>query len=236
MKTNVGSTVTVVTLLLAALLLSGCGTFEIEPEPLAPTAEILVIEDSKPEAGAEGAAIPATVVEVAAVQPTPTAEAVEESPTEEVEETPPLLTYENREYGFALDYPRDWSVSEVDDTDFVGPGSRSVQFSQGTITLVIGYRRVGEEVRLQGSGAPAGDLETRGSVQVGEQQVSRTVLVYEGQDKALFYGLGSPITIGALQFVPRMDDFRQNYDEVDLPAAIEGEADRIVGSLRLLRS
>jgi hypothetical protein len=145
-----------------------------------------------------------------------------------------LLTYENPEYGFAFIYPPSWSLAEVNDEDFVGPGSRSVQLSQGTVKLVIGFRRAGEETMIMGSGAPAGEFEFRGTTQIFGQDVERYVIVYEGKDKVVMYGQPGPplISAGGLEFAPRLDDFAQvDYGEIELPQSVQDEADMILSSL-----
>jgi hypothetical protein len=150
-----------------------------------------------------------------------------------------LNTYLNSEYGFALNYPSTWTVEEVNDVDFVGPGSRSVQLSQGTVKLVIGYRRIGEVTMIGGSGAPGGEFDIRGTVHVAGQDVDRYVIVYEGKDKVVMYGEpGSPpLSAGGLEFALRMDDFAQvNYEEIELSQTVQDEADMIFSSLALLES
>lgn len=133
-------------------------------------------------------------------------------------------------------YPLTWTVAEVNDEAFVGPGSRSVQLSQGTVTLVIGYRRYGEETMIMGSGAPAGEFEIRGSIHLLDQDVDRNVLVFDGKDKAVFYGQpGTVIAAGGLEFAPRLDNFAQvDYQEIELPQRVQDEADMILKSLAFI--
>jgi hypothetical protein len=149
-----------------------------------------------------------------------------------------LNTYINDEYGFALNYPSTWTAAEVNDEDFVGPGSRSVQFSQGTVTLVIGYRRVGESVALSGSGTPGGEFELRGTVHVAGQDADRYVIVYEGKDKVVMYGQPGPppLSAGGLEFAARLDDFNPDYDNVELSQTMQDDADLILSSLALIES
>ncbi len=152
----------------------------------------------------------------------------------------PLATvgYSNSEYGFVLDYPPTWTAAEVNGNDFVGPGSRSVQFSQGTVTLVIGYRRKGESVAISGSGAPGGEFAVRGTVRIAGQDVDRYVIVYQGKDKVVMYGEPGPLPLsaGGLEFSARLDDFNPDYDSVELSRSIQGDADLILGSLALIEA
>jgi hypothetical protein len=89
---------------------------------------------------------------------------------------------------------------------------------------------------IMGSGAPAGDLEARGTVHLINQDVTRYVLVYAGKDKVVFYGEpGAPIAAGGLEFALRMDEFAQvAYEEIALPPSIQEEVDRIVSSLAII--
>jgi hypothetical protein len=154
------------------------------------------------------------------------------------EDGPPneLSTYVNSEYGFSLQYPPTWTAVEVNDEAFVGPGSRSVQLSQGAVTLVVGYRRAGEDTIAMGGGAQTGDFESRGTVFVGDNHVPRQVLVFEGKDKAVFYGWepGSHIGAGWNVFAPRLVDFAQvDYRDVELSQEVQNEADLILSSLEV---
>lgn len=153
----------------------------------------------------------------------------EDSPSSE------LLAYINPEYGFSLQYPPTWTAVEVNDEAFIAAGSRSVQLSQGTVTLVIGYRRAGEDTIIIGGSAPAGDFESRGTVFLTDNDVPRQVLVFEGKDKAVFYGEpGSLIGAGGLVFAPRLEDSAQvDYRNIDLSQEVQNQADLILSSLEV---
>jgi hypothetical protein len=149
-----------------------------------------------------------------------------------------LDAYTNPEYGFTLHYPSTWTAEEVNDVDFVGPGSRSVQLSQGTVTLVIGYRRAGEEVALGGSGAPGGEFEVRGTTKLLGRDVERYVIVYEGKDKVVMYdqpGSG-PHALGGLEFSASLNDFTPDYESVELSQTVQDEANMILGSLAIIEA
>jgi hypothetical protein len=149
-----------------------------------------------------------------------------------------LNDYTNSEYGFTLHYPVGWTAEEVNDVDFVGSGSRSVQLSQGTVTLVIGYRRAGEEVTMSGSGAPGGEFEVRGTTRLLGRDVERWVIVYEGKDKVVMYGQpgSGPHALGGLEFSATLNDFIPDYDSVEMSQAIQDEADMILGSLAIIEA
>ena len=143
-------------------------------------------------------------------------------------------SYVNTDYGFSLRYPATWTTGEVNDEEFVEPGSRSVQLSQGSVVLVIGYRHLGESFRIGGGGG-GGDFEARGTVRILDHDVPRQVVVYEGKDKAVYYAqLPGPIAAGELEFAISMHDFAADYSGVELPQSVQGEVDQIVESLELV--
>jgi hypothetical protein len=142
-------------------------------------------------------------------------------------------SYVNTDYGFSLQYPATWTAAEVNDEEFVEPGSRSVQLSQGTVVLVIGYRHLGENYRIGGGGG-GGEFEARGTVSILDHDVPRQVVVYEGKDKAVYYTQWSgPIAAGELEFSVGLHDFMADYSQIELPQSVQDEADQIVESLEL---
>jgi hypothetical protein len=61
-------------------------------------------------------------------------------------------------------------------------------------------------------------------------------LVFEGKDKAVFYGWepGSSIGAGWKVFAPRLLDFaRVDYSAIELSQELQDEADLILGSLEV---
>jgi hypothetical protein len=201
------------------MVLAACGSTPSDTEP--------VSEQDAP-----------TAVPTENIEPTPTvlveetATAVPPSPNE-TESNP--LTYTNNEYGFGLQYPATWTVADVNDENFVGPGSHSVQFSQGTNQLIIGYRPAGEESMIFGTGIPAGELETQGTISVAGQDVERIVLVSNGKVKTVFYGQpGSVISTNGLEFAISLADFAQiDYEDIELTQQLQDEADLILSSLTM---
>jgi hypothetical protein len=146
-----------------------------------------------------------------------------------------LLTYTNLKWGFALQYPQSWSVTKVYDEDQAAPSSRSVWLTKGTFVLVIRFRQIDEGPPEIGTSVPAGDLETRGSVQLLGRDVPRQVMVFENKDKVVFYGQpGAFINAGDLEFAARLDDLIQgNYRDMELSQELQDEADLILGSLEV---
>jgi hypothetical protein len=232
------SAFTLVLFLAVALMATACGTLEIDTEPTAALIDAEAIAPAETPAAAPtqiAQPTPAELVEEtgpAADAPVASAETGEAAAEPQAE----IQRYDNTGYGFSLNYPSGWSLSEVNDADFAGPGSRSIQLNQGTVKLIIGYRRAGEQTPIGGSGAPAGDFESRGTIQVAGQDVEREVIVYEGKDKAVMYGQpGTPIAAGGLEFALRLDDFAQvDYGAIELSQEIQAGADFIASSLAII--
>jgi hypothetical protein len=138
-------------------------------------------------------------------------------------------TYTDEAYGFSFKYPLTFGIPhwELSKEDHV------VKLCKDAACMVIGYLGVGENIILR-SGVPAGTLQARGTVDILGQAVSRSVLVYEGKDKAVLYNGGQYIEAGDLRFLISLDEFAQiDYEHIELPAEIQAEVDTIVASLEL---
>jgi len=137
--------------------------------------------------------------------------------------------YTNRAYGFALEYPSDWQLQEE---------THLVKLSQGTLTLLIAFKRSSESVNLGPDQVPAGTLENRAAVRFLNQNLPKQSLVLEGKDKAVFYSGTSPFPVslpGAvenLEFVVILYDFNPDYNAVSIPAAQQAQAERILNTFR----
>lgn len=210
-------------LLALAFVLAACSTIPGDTEPVAaqdvPTVVSTQAIESTPSPPVEEPATTATE---------PVEIAVEETPVPDNG----MQSYANTDYGFSLCYPNTWSAVEVNDADFAGPGSRSIQLSQGMTTLAIGYRLSGEEAMIMGTGGPAGELEAGSSITVLGQDVTRHMVILDGQVQAVFYGQpGSVLSAGSLEFAPRLDDFSPG--DIDLTPEVQEEADLILSSLAI---
>jgi hypothetical protein len=210
-------------LLALAFVVAACNTIPGDTEPVAaqdvPTVVATEVIEPTP---------PPPVEEPAATATEPVERVVEETPVPDNG----MQSYANADYGFSLCYPNTWSVAEVNDADFAGPGSRSIQLSQGTTTLVIGYRLSGEEAMIMGTGGPAGELEAGSSITILGQDVTRHMVTLDGQVQAVFYGQpGSVLSAGSLEFAPRLDDFSQG--NIDLTPEVQEEADLLLSSLTI---
>jgi len=146
---------------------------------------------------------------------------VEALATQPADEYPGWATYANADYGFSFRYPSTWTLQEE---------PHFVKLSQQTWALVVGYRRATEDPEILRTGPGAGDMEHRSTVTFLGQERPRVVLVYEGKDKLVLYG-NEP---GDLVFlISLLDDSRADYQDIDIPEALQAEADQIVESFEL---
>lgn len=140
--------------------------------------------------------------------------------------TPPsdLINYVNMEYSFAFQYPPSWSLQEA---------SHAITLSQGSLELLVEYRGDWESVSIGPSGLPAGDIVERGTVEILGQDLPRKVIVYQGNDKGVYYG-GAPAEIraGNLGFVIALSEHDAD-PAFSIPADVQAEVDAIVQSLTL---
>ena len=128
---------------------------------------------------------------------------------------PGWSSYANTDYGFAFRYPPAWTLEEE---------PHIVRLRQGTLSLVVGYRRDTEdELDIVGE-LPPGSFEYRGMVRLLDQEFPKSVLVSEGQDKVVLTG-GA---VDDLVFTIRLDDL--SAEPSSIAVAVQAELDRIVGS------
>ena len=125
--------------------------------------------------------------------------------------------YVNTDYGFAFHYPPSWALEEA---------PHLVKLSQGTLMLVIGYRRDTEEELGSLGELPAGSFEHRGMVEFLGQEFPKSVLVSEGKDRVVLTG-GE---IDDLVFTIRLDDRGADDEASAIPDAAQTELDQILGS------
>jgi hypothetical protein len=146
----------------------------------------------------------------------------ETPPPVEPSTTPAALsTYDNPEYEFRLQYPGDWVLTE---------GQHSVALGKDNTELIFEFRRLYESHSIGPTGTGAGDLVNKGTVTIMGQTYPRTVLVFEGADKAIYYNLISSIQIADTEFAITLLE-SPSEPEASLPPEIEAEADQIVSSL-----
>ena len=137
-------------------------------------------------------------------------------------------TYSNAALGFALSAPANWSVR--DSGEFVVLTSK---VGEALYALFLGVRPEGANEPVFRTGMPAGDFESGGSLPVFNQTVERRLLMLDGKVKVVAYGLARS---GGKEFVIYLDQVgtaEQPYETIDIPAAVQLEADAIVSSLSL---
>jgi hypothetical protein len=157
---------------------------------------------------------------------------------------PPLViddtwaTYTNDKYGFSFRYPVDWKLKEITgpvDT-MSGHAVHLLHPTDLTVRMIIAFKRADEDRPITPTGMGGGELVSRGSVSLLEQQVERIVRVELRKDMAVYYGWPrSPATGGDLVFWLALDCACSAGDPTvtGLTPEVEQIADAIVESIAL---
>jgi hypothetical protein len=151
--------------------------------------------------------------------PTPTPAILADAPQ------PGWNTYTDAGYGFSFQHPADWQVFSTQ--------TNSLQVGVESTLLTVGYRRASQPASIQRTGVGGGDFADGGSVMFLGQTLKRTLLVYGGKVKAVFYHSASEFAAGDLIFTLSVDDFGEGrYEDVDIPQDVQDTMDRIVQSFQ----
>jgi hypothetical protein len=135
------------------------------------------------------------------------------------------IRYIHTGYGFSFSAPPGWIVSEL--------GANFIQISSPVvpdIKLTIGVRWKYEEVMIQRTGVPEGDIILVGDVPFFGENISKGILVYKGRDKLILYHNCTEIVVGERVFTLGFSDFSMDYEAIDLTTAEVEIADGIVAS------
>jgi len=183
--------------------------------------------------------------------PTPTTSPTEQSVTPAATARPSLsmtddypgwTSYTNADYGFSFHYPASWSVQEIPSA---GTQPSVVRLRWEMLRLVVQVKRAAEDAVIVQYRA-VGNRETGGGVTFLGQELVRDVVVDQGRVKGVSYqtpgGLvqADDLTFGiSLRNVDADEclsefDLDCDYGAVDIPAALQAEADRVVGSFELI--
>jgi hypothetical protein len=152
----------------------------------------------------------------------PTETVVEPEPTP----TPVLISFRDDIYRLSLEYPADWSLTEI---PAGGESSKALKFTKNDWVLIIHYKFRWDKA-VMGGGLPAGDSVNRGLVNLLDRAIPRHLVVKDGKDKVVYYG----DRFDDLEFYIRLDeDLRgyKDYEMVDIPEAIIAEMDAIAESI-----
>jgi lipoprotein-anchoring transpeptidase ErfK/SrfK len=113
-------------------------------------------------------------------------------------------------------------------------GRNYVMLSRGTIDLIVGYRRQGEESNICcRRELPEGEVLETGTLVTAGQEIPRAVLKRDDEVKAVIYNGTQEFQAGSLAFVIYLEDFSADPDAADIPGPIQAQADRIVESLEI---
>lgn len=112
-------------------------------------------------------------------------------------------------------------------------GTHFIQISSPAdpnVKLTIGVRWSSEEVMIQRTGVPEGDILPAGEVPFFGENISKGILVYQGREKLILYHNCTEIKVGERVFTLGFSDFRMDYAAIDLLAMEIEIADQIVAS------
>jgi hypothetical protein len=154
-------------------------------------------------------------------------EETEDSLVEVAPVAPGWQVYSNSTFGFALSYPPDWVVTEID---------HGVLVTGGTYQLTIGARNATEEFNLLTQEIGAGSLAPIDGVQFINQILRVDGRRDRGVVKAFFYVTADgamEIPVGDLIFALRFDDTREIYDQISLTEEMRETVNQIVESVAL---
>ena len=129
-------------------------------------------------------------------------------------------------YRFVFAVPPGWTASPL--------GANFIQISApfpAQVRVTIGVRWADEDVQIQRTGVPEGELVPAGMVPFWGDEISKSILVYEGKDKAVLYNNGTEFRVGGNRvFTLGLGASGLDYAAVDLTNFIE-TADAMVGSI-----
>ena len=150
--------------------------------------------------------------------------------------------YTNNDYGFSFHYPPNWPIQEIP-SDTTHPNIIRVRWEM--LRLVVQYNRVGDHIPI-GQLAPAGDPQARGTAGFLGQNLNRIVMVEDGRVKGVMYqapegpvqagDLGFDVSLRSVAADECLQEFERecSFQTIDIPAALQTEADLIISSFRLL--
>ena len=144
--------------------------------------------------------------------------------------------YTNNKYGFMVEFPQDWEVSEKLTTSLESNFLILSPKADHDVQLILGFKSADEKSRIERTGIPAGDLISKGTLDILGQEVKRNVLVYEGKTKAVLYDNGMGIKINGLIFTINlgMDSSGIGYDAVNISLAFQEAAEEIIKTIERL--
>lgn len=144
-------------------------------------------------------------------------------------------TYENAAYGFALRYPKGWTLTEVSDPGNTMAGHRIDlhQDADPVNRIMVAFRHADEDVRILPTGMSQGEIVERGSIMLLGEAVSRQALVDRGADSRILYGGTGEVVRGNLVLWLAVDRTMPPDLERAIPDEVQRTADAILSSLTL---
>jgi len=138
--------------------------------------------------------------------------------------------YASRVDGFAFRFPPTWTIELLTDRPGADgtPAARAVLLTQGTLQLLIEFKRPDEATTVGPGSLPAGTVEERGSVTLFERELPKYVLADNGIERAIFVGDRYPDLEIYIQLID--DAGEEETAAAEISAATHAEFDRIAAS------
>ncbi len=165
--------------------------------------------------------------------PIPSATPVES--TSPVPSQVPENVYLNEEYQFAFEIPEGWSLEELEWIEMEGElPHKAIVLTKDLYEIIFEYKTVFEDIRIGPRGMPAGDMFVKlDEVPILDHPTSGYLLVYQGKDKIVTYGIRNEelrVTSQLRQITG--PDMGYTYEDTELSEEIQEEYSALVQSLR----
>ncbi len=144
--------------------------------------------------------------------------------------------YTNKKYGFTITFPENWEISNAFTPSLESHFLILSPKSDSDVQLIFGFKRTGEESRIERTGIPAGEVISEGTLEILGQGITRDVLLYEGKTKAVLYNNGMGIEVNGLIFTINLgvDSNKVSYETIDIPSSFQIESEEIITSLVIM--
>lgn len=162
---------------------------------------------------------------------TPTPEFVLSTQTDQARQG--WTKYTNDKYHFSVLFPEYWEVSEALTPSLESNFLILSPKSDPDVQLILGFKWADEEIRIERTGIPAGEVISEGTLEILGQEITRDVLLYEEKTKAVLYNNGMGIEENGLIFTINLgvDSSDIGYEAVDISSNYQEAVDEIIATL-----
>lgn len=122
--------------------------------------------------------------------------------------------------GYSLRYPIEWTLQTAGD-------AQPLELTREGVVLSLRIRRADQAPILLSRATPTGDVQTSGVVNLLGREVPRSVIVQDGQVRAVMYSVEAQGLTVSVDLLPTQAG-------AELPAAVQAEADAIARSITII--